>query len=101
LRARVEAGERAMNHLGPTKVLERGYSITSLEGSSTPLRDAARVHGGQTLMTRLAHGEIRSLVRSSTTDPKLPRAELAPQPTLFDTIENHTDTSGDQGAEDD
>jgi exodeoxyribonuclease VII large subunit len=101
LRARVEAGERAVNHLGPTKVLERGYSITSLEGSSAPLRDAARVHGGQTLITRLEHGEIRSLVRNATTGPEVAKVEIAPQPTLFDTIDNPSDMTGDQGAEDD
>jgi len=87
LRSRIIAGERALIHLGPTKVLERGYSITSLEGSEKPLRDAARVHGGQTLITRLARGEVRSLV--------------APQPSLFDTVEPAGTEPGDQGAADD
>jgi exodeoxyribonuclease VII large subunit len=101
IRARIVGGERALGHLGPTKVLERGYSITSLEGSTTPLRDAARVHGGQTLTTRLARGEIRSLVRNATTSPEVTKLEPAPQPTLFDTIENPATEDGDQGAEDD
>jgi exodeoxyribonuclease VII large subunit len=98
IRARIAAGERALTHLGPTKVLERGYSITSLEGSSTPLRDAARVHGGQTLVTRLARGEVRSLVRKATSTPKRAADEPAPQPTLFDTIEPPDAEPGDQGA---
>ncbi len=98
-RARITAGERALSHLGPTKVLERGYSITTLEGSPTPLRDAARVHGGQTLRTRLARGEVRSLVRNATSTPEIAANEPARQPTLFDTIEQSDTDPGDQGAE--
>jgi exodeoxyribonuclease VII large subunit len=101
VRARIDAGERALSHLGPTKVLERGYSITNLEGSSTPLRDAARVHGGQTLITRLARGEVRSLVRNATTNTTTATADPARQPTLFDTIEEPGAGSTDQGANDD
>jgi exodeoxyribonuclease VII large subunit len=101
IRSRIDAGKRALTHLGPTKVLDRGYSITSLEGSTKPLRDAARVHGGQTLITRLARGEVRSLVRSATTN--LPPADTTPkhQPTLFDTIDDSDAGSGDEGAEND
>jgi exodeoxyribonuclease VII large subunit len=99
LRARVDAGERALGHLGPTKVLKRGYSITSLEGSKTPLRDAARVHGGQTLVTRLARGEVRSLVRNATVSPESKQSDQAPQPSLFDTIEASGPETGDQGAD--
>jgi len=101
LRARVDAGERALGHLGPTKVLERGYSITSLEGSTTPLRDAARVHGGQTLITRLARGELQSLVRNATVSPAIEATKPTPQPSLFDTVEASGAEPGNQGAEDD
>jgi exodeoxyribonuclease VII large subunit len=101
LQSRVTAGERALVHLGPTKVLERGYSITSLEGSETPLRDAARVHGGQTLITRLARGEVRSLVRNATVVPAIKKTGPAPQPSLFDTVEPPDIEPGDQGAADD
>jgi len=101
LRSRIIAGERALIHLGPTKVLERGYSITSLEGSEKPLRDAARVHGGQTLITRLARGEVRSLVRNATISPSVEKPDPAPQPSLFDTVEPVGTEPGDQGAADD
>ena len=100
-RSRITAGERALIHLGPIKVLERGYSITSLEGSSEPLRDAARVHGGQTLITRLARGELRSLVRNATLIPSAGTPDPAPQPSLFDTVEPSGTEPGDQGAADD
>jgi len=84
LRARVEAGERALGHLGPTKVLERGYSITSLEGNAVPLKDASQVRGGQTLLTRLARGEVRSLVNATTTEPRVAAPTAVRQPSLFD-----------------
>jgi exodeoxyribonuclease VII large subunit len=100
-RARVETGERALTHLGPTKVLERGYSITTLEGSTTPLRDAARVHGGQSLITRLARGEVRSLVSNATISPTSATPDSAPQPSLFDTIEPLEDDLRHEGADDD
>jgi exodeoxyribonuclease VII large subunit len=97
IRARVEAGDRALGHLGPTRVLERGYSITFLEGRTTPLKDATRIHGGQSLITRLAHGEVRSLVRRTTTKPRLIDPETAHQPTLFD---DATERPEDHGAAD-
>jgi exodeoxyribonuclease VII large subunit len=84
LRARVEGGERALGHLGPTQVLERGYSITSLEGTTVPLKDAARVHGGQALITRLARGEVRSLVSSATAAPRAAVRTPDRQPSLFE-----------------
>ena len=84
LRASVGAGERALGHLGPTQVLERGYSITCLEGSTVPLKDATRVHGGQALITRLARGEVRSLVSSATAEPRVATPTSDRQPSLFD-----------------
>ncbi len=101
VRSRIDAGERALNHLGPTQVLERGYSITSLEGSSAPLRDAARVHGGQALITRLARGEVRSLVSSATIRPTPDTTGSARQPSLFDTTDDPGGEPGDQGAQHD
>ncbi len=95
LRARVEAGERALGHLGPTKVLERGYSITSLEGTAIPLKDASRVHGGQTLTTRLARGEVLSLVSAATTEPRVASRTPVRQPSLFDETSETGETPGE------
>jgi len=80
----VEAGERALGHLGPTKVLERGYSITNLEGTAVPLKDASLVKRGQTLLTRLARGEVRSLVSAATAEPPVTARTVVRQPSLFD-----------------
>ena len=101
LRSRVTAGARALDHLGPTKVLDRGYSITRIEGSDRPLRDAARIRPGQALITRLARGEVRSLVRNATISRSVERRDPASQPSLFETVEPAAVEPGDQGAEDD
>jgi exodeoxyribonuclease VII large subunit len=82
--SRVDGGQRALGHLGPTRVLERGYSITTLEGSTTPLKDATAVHGGQALLTRLANGEVRSLVSGSGIRKRTGATAAANQPSLFD-----------------
>jgi exodeoxyribonuclease VII large subunit len=82
-RMSVEAGERALSHLNPRKVLERGYSITMVEGEQSPLRDAALVRSGQALRTTLARGELRSVVATST-KPKRSRPAADDQPSLFD-----------------
>jgi exodeoxyribonuclease VII large subunit len=92
LRSQLEAGARALQHLGPTRVLERGYSITTLEGSGSPLKDASRVHGGQSLITRLARGEIRSLVSSATVEPRGGPRDPTPQRSLFDDAVNREPT---------
>lgn len=99
LRARALAGERGLDHLGPMKVLDRGYSITRLEGSTQALRDASRAHGGQTLLTRLARGEVRSLVRSATTGPPASAPEIQRQPSLFDNLSQSGAELEDNGAE--
>jgi exodeoxyribonuclease VII large subunit len=93
--ARIDGASRALDHLGPTRVLERGYSITTLEGSAKPLRDASSVHGGQTLTTRLANGQIRSLV-SSTATGKSRTDNPAAQPSLFEDASHSGDTPDDR-----
>jgi len=84
LRARIEASQRALGHLGPERVLERGYSITTLEGSTTPIKNADAVHGGQTLTTRLARGRVRSLVSSTSSERLATPKDPTAQPSLFD-----------------
>jgi exonuclease VII large subunit len=91
-RARLDAGDRALGHLGPTRVLQRGYSITFLEGAPEPLKDATRIHGGQSMITRLARGEVRSLVSRTTIEPRAVARETVRQPSLFD---DATDTGAE------
>ncbi len=67
--ARIAAGrralagcERSLGHLGPQAVLERGYSITTVDGEPRPLKDATEAKAGAVLATRLARGTLRSVV---------------------------------------
>lgn len=61
-RTAVASRERALQHLSPRRVLDRGYSITTLEGQTKPLKDAGGLRGGETLVSTLADGTVRSLV---------------------------------------
>ncbi|HPW55925.1 MAG: exodeoxyribonuclease VII large subunit [Thermoanaerobaculaceae bacterium] len=72
-RLELAGSERALAALSPANVLQRGFSITTREGDPTPLRDVAQVRAGEHLLTRLASGELRSLVltRQGVTQPSL------------------------------
>ncbi len=84
-RAAVGAAERALTHLGPHKVLERGYSITTVDDDPSPVRDAGAVRAGQTLHTRLARGVLRSLVTPDGPGHKQRRSkDGGRQTSLFD-----------------
>ncbi len=86
--AELDARERALQHLSPRRVLERGYSITTLEGCSEPLRRPEAAAAGVTLHTTLARGELRSLVirgRAAKTRNSGRRCrDTADQPSLFE-----------------
>jgi exonuclease VII large subunit len=86
-RAAVDGHQRALIHLSPRKVLERGYSITTVTGDPRPIRDAATVRPGQELLTTLARGELRSIVAKepparAASGPA--RSEAEGQRSLFD-----------------
>ena len=48
--------------LRPTRPLERGFSLTYLQGTARPLRDAGSVAPGARVVTRLARGRLTSSV---------------------------------------
>ena len=104
IRARIQrsAGElaakrRTLENLSPRRVLERGYSITTIKGVRKPLKDPAEVRTGQILLTRLSGGEIRSLVADRPPRRRLTRAPSENQPSLFG---DSTDESGDRDGTD-
>jgi len=92
--AELAAKRRALENLSPKRVLERGYSITTVMGATTPIKDPAAVRTGQTLLTRLAGGELRSIV-ADRPSRKRRTAEIASdsQPSLFSDL---TDEPGDR-----
>jgi exodeoxyribonuclease VII large subunit len=54
--------ETRLRLLSPEQVLARGYSITTDEKSGKVIRDSSEVRKGQKLKTRVAKGEIASVV---------------------------------------
>ena len=87
-RTAVVSRERALQHLSPRRVLDRGYSITTLEGRTQPLKDADSIRGGEALVTTLAEGTVRSLVVKRRGDAGSSGQTSAPGPSkqgsLFD-----------------
>lgn len=52
-----------MQHIGPDAVLARGFSYTT-NADGRVLTDAADVQEGDELLTRLANGTVRSVVKA-------------------------------------
>ena len=102
MRARLQraAGElasktRTLDSLSPRRVLDRGYSITMVKGRKRPLKDPAEVRTGQVLLTRLAGGDLRSLVADRPKKPPTVEPRTQSQPSLFsDSTENPGDRNG-------
>ncbi len=84
LGARLGTAEASLGHLSPRAVLERGYSITTMEGRTTPLRDATRVTPGSPLTTILARGMLRSVVVGKRPARRRRGKGGGAQPGLFD-----------------
>ena len=87
------AKRRTLENLSPRKVLERGYSITTVKGRTKPLKNPSEVRTGQVLLTRLAGGELRSLVADRTPRRQPTKTPSNDQPSLFS---DSTDEPGDR-----
>ena len=59
-RRRLDLAETTMRLADPRKVLERGYSITRLNGKA--LKEIGELQPGDLLETEVAHGKIKSKV---------------------------------------
>ena len=57
---RLQLWEQRVDSLSPDKLLARGYSITLKDGHA--VTDAATLSSGDRLVTRMAKGEVRSIV---------------------------------------
>jgi exodeoxyribonuclease VII large subunit len=51
--------------ISPQEVLKRGYSLTTSKKTGQIIRDAGDVKPGDTLITRLASGQIQSRVEDA------------------------------------
>lgn len=64
----VDAAARQLGAVGPMQVLERGYSVTLLKSGGL-LKSSDQVRPGDGIITRLAAGEVESVVGSSAQAP--------------------------------
>ena len=69
--------EGVLKAIDPTRVLERGYSITTRE-DGTVVREPTEAPSGTRLITRLANGSLASTVDGAPASP--PRPESVPVP---------------------
>lgn len=60
--------ERQLEALSPQRVLQRGYSITTLKKKGEVLRSKSQIRGGERLLTHLADGSVESIAE----DPNQP-----------------------------
>jgi exodeoxyribonuclease VII large subunit len=74
---RIKSSASRLETLSPLNVLTRGYSLT-LTNDGQLVRDATDVEPGDEIVTRLAHGEIRSTVAATKSHDPGP-AEAAPR----------------------
>ncbi|MFH1551196.1 MAG: exodeoxyribonuclease VII large subunit, partial [Planctomycetota bacterium] len=61
-RERIAGVAGRLDNLSPLKVLARGYSVTSVARSDSPITDARSVSEGDEIDTRLHRGRVRSRV---------------------------------------
>jgi len=54
-----------LNGINPQEVLKRGYSLTTHKKTGQIIRDPSEVKPGDTLLTRLANGQIESTVKDT------------------------------------
>ena len=66
--SRLASLDRQLNSVGPLKVLERGYSVT-LTSDGRALRSQKDAAPGTRLTTRIADGEVRSVVEGAVHAP--------------------------------
>ena len=67
---RMQHSAHALHTLSPLATLERGYAIVSHGDKNTIVRDARHLKSGETINTRLARGEVESLVQKIRVDGK-------------------------------
>lgn len=73
---RLDAAERQLRAVGPMSVLERGFSYTTLEDGRL-LRSAAQAASGEAIITRLADGQVRSVVDPAAASSNVARPARA------------------------
>jgi exodeoxyribonuclease VII large subunit len=65
-RAEIDRRRATLDGADPSRLLRRGFSLTR-RPDGTLVRDASALHAGDALVTRLARGEVRSVVDEDAT----------------------------------
>lgn len=81
-RTRVHSDSRALEAVSPRAVLRRGYSVTSRQDGSV-IRSPDEARPGEVLVTRLAEGELRSIVEGRPPRRHTPPPRRPDDPGLF------------------
>jgi exodeoxyribonuclease VII large subunit len=74
--ARLVAVGRQLASVGPQSVLQRGFSYT-MKADGTLVRSVADVRAGEAIVSRLADGEVRSLVEGGAARPTAEQAAVS------------------------
>ncbi len=79
---RLRVAEARLKSLSPVSVLERGFSVTRDAVTGRVLRDSAGTTAGQSLVTQLRSGEVRSVItKEGAVEKKTgPRRKSAAEP---------------------
>jgi exodeoxyribonuclease VII large subunit len=62
---RIDLFAARLHAINPAEVLKRGYSLTTHKKTGQIIRDPSQVKPGETLLTRLANGQIESTVQDT------------------------------------
>ncbi|HBU59667.1 MAG TPA: hypothetical protein DEB48_07485, partial [Verrucomicrobiales bacterium] len=62
LKRDVEAFNDRLRLLDPKNIVSRGYSITTDAKTGRILRSAKKTHSGQTIITQMSDGDIKSTI---------------------------------------
>ena len=70
LGTRMQHASHALHSVSPLATLERGYAIVTRAENNIIIRDAGQLSEGDTISTRLALGQVQSLVKTIVPDNK-------------------------------
>lgn len=73
LATRIHSVDRELNAVSPLRVLDRGFSVTTTQDGKI-VRSSSMVRGGDQISTRLADGQIRSVVEGTRPQETRPQA---------------------------
>lgn len=74
---RLRAGVARLDAGSPLKLLARGYSVTTVDGTTAPLTSINSIAAGTTVVTQLADGRLRSTVTAIDPQPIITQERIA------------------------